>query len=517
MDKFAIPDSGNNLYYYNSVDNNITNDLIYNISNNETSIEDISNIIRHESTTESYDDRGVTPWNDEVIYVTGYSSSKKPSPQMSPTKNYRVEPNCETIGNFKLDINCSEQTPYKTNSNFYNWVNSIDMSNFKPISNDLENKISYKLYPDSLYSIMPEMQDENKNFFADIPNIVKMEPMNGNGNVKYSVPCKHYNLLNYSDNFQITLPIMQIASFSPQLKCPSQDNSNNNSNKTKSYNLSNNLKVGSKPMFPVKSDLFKDMKQIHRNFIYKKADILFPKPPYSYSCLIALALKNSKTGCLPVNEIYEFMCENFPYFKTAPDGWKNSVRHNLSLNKSFEKIEIKHNTSKKGCLWALNKKKINKMNDEIFKWRKKDLTGILRAMRCSEDLILIEEGRWLNRNPHNMGINHDELYHHQNNSLLTHDNPSNKKFNFEDNNSSQLPDSTVKEPQFLSETISQSDGQTPFSIFNLKNNFRNSYPTNKYPSNQYDEFNMNQNSIPYGNLNNDATQNTSYTFSIPPI
>lgn len=35
------------------------------------------------------------------------------------------------------------------------------------------------------------------------------------------------------------------------------------------------------------------------------------------SCLIAMALKNSKTGSLPVSEIYSFMKEHFPYFKVS--------------------------------------------------------------------------------------------------------------------------------------------------------------------------------------------------------
>nr|XP_046245728.1 forkhead box protein N1 isoform X2 [Scatophagus argus] len=114
---------------------------------------------------------------------------------------------------------------------------------------------------------------------------------------------------------------------------------------------------------------------------------LFPKPIYSYSILIFMALKNSKTGSLPVSEIYSFMTEHFPYFKTAPDGWKNSVRHNLSLNKCFVKVENKNgNSSRKGCLWALNPAKVEKMQDELHKWRRKDPITVRRSMAKPECL-----------------------------------------------------------------------------------------------------------------------------------
>lgn len=59
----------------------------------------------------------------------------------------------------------------------------------------------------------------------------------------------------------------------------------------------------------------------------------------SFSSLIFLAIEDAKEKALPVKEIYAWIVKHYPYFKTAPTGWKNSVRHNLSLNKCFQKVE----------------------------------------------------------------------------------------------------------------------------------------------------------------------------------
>ncbi|XP_050453698.1 uncharacterized protein LOC126852698 [Cataglyphis hispanica] len=133
----------------------------------------------------------------------------------------------------------------------------------------------------------------------------------------------------------------------------------------------------------------------------------YPKPAYSYSCLIAMALKNSQTGLLPVSEIYNFMCRHFPYFKTAPTGWKNSVRHNLSLNKCFEKIEKPpgNGSQRKGCLWAIHPSKVAKMDEEVRKWSRKDPIAIKRAMVHPDHLELLERGEMKYE-----GDRHEEIY-----------------------------------------------------------------------------------------------------------
>lgn len=66
------------------------------------------------------------------------------------------------------------------------------------------------------------------------------------------------------------------------------------------------------------------------------------RPPYSYSSLIAQAISSSPAGRMTLREIYTWISQAYPelYSMEGPDslGWQNTVRHNLSLNKSFVKI-----------------------------------------------------------------------------------------------------------------------------------------------------------------------------------
>ncbi|SCU83210.1 LADA_0C10176g1_1 [Lachancea dasiensis] len=79
------------------------------------------------------------------------------------------------------------------------------------------------------------------------------------------------------------------------------------------------------------------------------------KPTGSYSNLITACLrKYSSAKGMSLSGIYAGIRELFPYYKYCPDGWQSSVRHNLSLNKSFRKVSKEG----KGWLWGLNEEYI---------------------------------------------------------------------------------------------------------------------------------------------------------------
>ncbi|KAJ2957243.1 hypothetical protein NQZ79_g7049 [Umbelopsis isabellina] len=78
------------------------------------------------------------------------------------------------------------------------------------------------------------------------------------------------------------------------------------------------------------------------------------KPPYSYAMLIRYAIENSPNKKLTLSEIYSWVTEHYPFYNTAGNGWKNSIRHNLSLNKSFVKVPRPINEPGKGSYWTVD-------------------------------------------------------------------------------------------------------------------------------------------------------------------
>ncbi|XP_010970112.1 forkhead box protein R2 [Camelus bactrianus] len=93
------------------------------------------------------------------------------------------------------------------------------------------------------------------------------------------------------------------------------------------------------------------------------------RPPLNYSHLIALALRNSPPCGLNVQEIYSFTQHHFPFFWTAPDGWKNTIRHNLCFLSSFEKTPVSPqdgaNAKPRSSFWRLTEEGHRRFQKEI--------------------------------------------------------------------------------------------------------------------------------------------------------
>lgn len=97
------------------------------------------------------------------------------------------------------------------------------------------------------------------------------------------------------------------------------------------------------------------------------------KPMYSYSTLIEMAITSSTQYRMTLAEIYEWIIQNFEYYKYSTKNWKvcvvcdlvdlsflprfrpweqNAIRHNLSLHECFVKVQ-RHGYGK-GNYWTVS-------------------------------------------------------------------------------------------------------------------------------------------------------------------
>ena len=78
------------------------------------------------------------------------------------------------------------------------------------------------------------------------------------------------------------------------------------------------------------------------------------KPSYSYAQMIGMAILRAPNRRLTLSQIYEWIATTFKYYRNDPKrGWHNSIRHNLSLNKAFMKVERPKSDSGKGSYWVI--------------------------------------------------------------------------------------------------------------------------------------------------------------------
>ena len=76
------------------------------------------------------------------------------------------------------------------------------------------------------------------------------------------------------------------------------------------------------------------------------------KPTISYMTMIAMAILSTPQKRSLLNDIYESIIGTFPYYKHSKSAWRNSVRHNLSVNECF--VKSGRAPSGRGFYWAIH-------------------------------------------------------------------------------------------------------------------------------------------------------------------
>lgn len=93
-----------------------------------------------------------------------------------------------------------------------------------------------------------------------------------------------------------------------------------------------------------------------------------PKPQHSYIGLIAIAILSTPDHKMVLSDIYQYILDNYPYFRNRGPGWRNSIRHNLSLNDCF--VKSGRSANGKGHYWAIHPANVEDFIKGDFRRRK---------------------------------------------------------------------------------------------------------------------------------------------------
>lgn len=160
---------------------------------------------------------------------------------------------------------------------------------------------------------------------------------------------------------------------------------------------------------------FEDETNVAENVVIEHITKVPKKPPFTYTELIEYALEEQ--GELTVSGIYQWISDRFKYYKSNDDRWKNSVRHNLSINPHFRKGSKA--TQGAGHLWTISSRD-SEVN--LLAWEhKKQRLELFFKMEESAARVSQNENVNVNLNM-NLNMNQHQPNQNQNQNQIQHQN-----------------------------------------------------------------------------------------------